>query len=223
MFKKSLCPAYGKVCGACNGENHFPSSPKCPKKKVHAVRSTEGTAESYDDYWIGTLESNGQRMFASMEVNSKAVTFQLDSGAETNIITEDLVPSENIKPTRRCITSWGGENCTPIGETEVTLVNPVNDSAYNVNFTVMPRGYICLLGLGSLMDMGLISVNTDTFNVASLTVTDITQKYPSVFDDGLGKLSGKVKLHLQADCQPKVLPARRIPFAIQKEVQEELQ
>ncbi len=225
VFRKELCPAYGKVCRVCNGKNHFPSSTKCPKKKtssVHTLSTPDTDTDTSEGYWVGSLKSNGKRVFAMMEVNSIPVCFRLDGGAEINIITDDLVSPSDIRPTHRLLESFHHTTSTPVGEADLEIVNPKTNATHSVHFAVVPKGYMCLLGQETIEEMNLVTVNTENFIVANLQVSDIMEKYPTVFDGGLGKLPGSVKLHLKPDSQPKVLPARRIPFAIQDEVKKEL-
>jgi len=44
-MQKSLCPAWGKTCDACNGKNHFKNTERCPKMK----RSVHGVQDNYSD------------------------------------------------------------------------------------------------------------------------------------------------------------------------------
>ena len=60
--------------------------------------------------------------------------------------------------------------------------------------------------------MGLLTVQKETFvSVVENLEYDLVMKYVDVFDDGLGKLPGKV--HLQGDpaSQSVILPARKVP------------
>ena len=111
---------------------------------------------------------------------------------------------------------------SPLGETTLDLVNPKTNSAYSVDFIVVPNNFTCLLGYDTLKDLDLFSVNEHLFDVASLSVKDITKKYPSVFDGQLGNLPGTVKLHVPTDCEPQILPACWVSVALGSEVKKEL-
>ena len=58
--------------------------------------------------------------------------------------------------------------------------------------------------------------------MSSCSATILLGKYPSVFDDELGKLPGKVKLSLKPDVRPRALPARKIPLAVRTQFKEEI-
>jgi hypothetical protein len=68
-----------------------------------------------------------------------------------------------------------------------------------------------LLGIKAVQDMGLLTVHRDRFiNVGQVQTTS------------LGDL-GMAKLYVDPEARPCILPSRRIPFAIQNDVQAELQ
>lgn len=43
QWKKTMCPAYGQICGKCKAPNHFSSM--CMTKKVHSLQSNEQEGE----------------------------------------------------------------------------------------------------------------------------------------------------------------------------------
>ena len=95
-----------------------------------------------------------------------------------------------------------------------------------VHFIVVDNTYTNLLGLDTLLEMGLISVDEHTFQISKLCdvqhVLDV-QRYPKVFDKSeLGTLPGHVTLYIKQDSRPQVLPPRKIPFAVQSDVEAEL-
>ena len=59
-------------------------------------------------------------------------------------------------------------------------------------------------------------------NVVENLESDLANKYPDVFDDGLGKLPGKVHLQVDPACQLGILPARKVPVSVKEKFQAEL-
>ena len=51
---------------------------------------------------------------------------------------------------------------------------------------------------------------------------DFANKYPDVFDSGLGKLPGKVHLQVDPACQPVILPARKVSVSVKEKFEVEL-
>jgi len=71
--------------------------------------------------------------------------------------------------------------------------------------------------------MGLLTIHKENFvSVVENLENDLTNKYPDVFDDGLGKLPGKVHLQVDPVCQPVVLPARKVPVSVKEKFKAEL-
>lgn len=52
-IQKEKCPAWGKTCSACKGQNHLKS--KC--KKVHSLEADE-YEDSDDDPWLKAVKGN---------------------------------------------------------------------------------------------------------------------------------------------------------------------
>ena len=72
--------------------------------------------------------------------------------------------------------------------------------------------------------MGLLTVHKDNFfSVVENLEDDLTNKYPGVFDNGLGKLPGKVHLQVDSVCQPVILPARKVPVSVKEKSKAELE
>ena len=72
--------------------------------------------------------------------------------------------------------------------------------------------------------MGLLTVHKKNFffSVAENLETDLANKCPEVFDNGLCKLPGKVHLQVDPACQPVILPARKVPVSIKEKFKAKL-
>ncbi len=86
-----------------------------------------------------------------------------------------------------------------------------------------------LLGSKPSQQMGLITVNTDSFvctNVATEPIRseakDICDEFSDVFDGPLGTFPGTVHLETEPSAVPSVLPPRRVPHAIRDQLKGEL-
>ena len=51
---------------------------------------------------------------------------------------------------------------------------------------------------------------------------DLIDKFPDVFDEGLGALPGKVHLQVGPDSKPVILPAEKVPVAVREKFKVEL-
>ena len=71
--------------------------------------------------------------------------------------------------------------------------------------------------------MGLLTVHKENFvSVVENLENDLANKYPDVFDNGLGKLPGKGHLQVDPACQPVILPARKVPVSVEDKFKAEL-
>ena len=72
--------------------------------------------------------------------------------------------------------------------------------------------------------MKLLTVHKENFiNVVENANYDLTANYADVFNKGLGTLPGKVRLQVDPDCKPVILPARKVPVSVREKFKEELQ
>ena len=213
--QKTKCPAWGKVCMNCNGRNHFKA--KC-RTKVHSLEQTNCDSEpvvpgNSTQMMMGSLSYTKKgRVTALMHVNGYDVRFQLDSGADVNIICAKFVKKNQITPPQHSLTMWNGSTMKPLGEAVLNVSNPKAITSTPVRFMVVDNNFTCLLGVDTIQELGLITVNTHAF-IGKVSGPDISS--------GLGDL-GEAKLTLGPDVKPRVLPCRRIPFAIQDEVRQQI-
>ena len=84
------CPAYGKNCLGCNGRNHFA---KCCPKKIHNVERDDTETSESESSEADYVYAVGEKPFPKradvvIKLEDKKVTFQIDTGASVNIISE---------------------------------------------------------------------------------------------------------------------------------------
>ena len=71
--------------------------------------------------------------------------------------------------------------------------------------------------------MGLFFVhNEKDVRLVENLENDLANKYPDVFDNGPGKLPGRVHLKVDPACQPVILPARKVPVSVKEKFKAEL-
>ena len=201
-MQKEKCPAWGKVCSACKGRNHF----KARCKKVHSLEREN--SDSDDDYWLASVKGRiSDKVMANMIINDCEIKFQIDTGAQVNTICQKYVKKEQAQKSNTTLKMWNKTSLKSLGETTLTLKNPLNEEEHEVNFVIVPNNYECLLGLKTIQKLNLITVNSEKF--IGKVVRD------------LGDL-GAATLKLTPSATPKALPARNIPLAIRDQVKEEI-
>ena len=103
-------------------------------------------------------------------------------------------------------------------------MNPKTNEKYKVRFLVVKEDLTPLLGLNATQKMKLLTVHKENFiNVVENANDDLTANYADVFNKGLGTLPGKVRLQVDPDCKPVILPARKVPVSVREKFKEELQ
>jgi len=117
---------------------------------------------------------------------------------------------------------WNGTEVRPVGTCALKVVNPRNNEKVKVRFLVVNESLTPLLG-NATEKMKLLTIHKENFvNVLEDVSSDLIDKYPDVFNKGLGTLPGNVHLQVDPDSKPVVLPARKIPVSIREKFKEEL-
>ena len=206
QFLKSKCPAWGKTCAKCQGRNHFAN--KC-KQRVNTVEEDYSDTDNLQGLQVLKVKGRN-RTTALMKVNGCDVRFQLDSGADVNTICQRFVKKTQVLATPQKLVMWNKTKLKPLGETILDVKNPKTGEITSTRFTVVPNGFNCLLGSTTVQEMGLITVNNHKF----------VGKVQTESED-LGDL-GEAKLCVDPNVKPKILPSRRIPIALESDVQVEI-
>ena len=214
---RNFCPAWGKTCSKCAKANHFAA---CCKSNISQITDiTEKSSEEINNVHINRKKA----VYAKMIIEGHDVRFQLDSGASVNIIPERYVTKTPIirKPVKLCM--WNGAALNSSGHCTLNITNPKNGEICQLDFQVINANFTPILGLDAIEKLRLVQFNYDQFvNFIDDDTKDIFDKYSVVFDGRLGTLPGCVHLHIRDDIKPRILPARRIPFALDEKFRKEL-
>ena len=125
------------------------------KQSVHSVEGiddsdseTEDTEYLYSVSMTGMKNANKRDIHAEMMIKGQAepTKFQVDCGATTNLISRSLVPEAEICPTNKTLYMWNQSKEKPLGECEITLINPKNRRHYKVTFLVIEKNHKPILG-----------------------------------------------------------------------------
>ena len=216
---RKMCPAWGKKCKRCKEKNHF--AKKCKKVPVHNIESEE---ELEEISVVRVQALRGRAVYARMLVRQQPVQFQVDCGASANILPLRYAEGEELDSCSQMLVMWNGTKVTPVGSCALPVVNPKTNEKYKVRFLVVKEDLTPLLGLNSTQKMKLLTVHKENFiNVVENVNDDLTANYADVFNKGLGTLPGKVRLQVDPDCKPVILPARKVPVSVREKFKEELQ
>ena len=176
LSQKCKCPAWGAKCTKCGGRNHFEVTCTSPTKKVYSPRDESSDASDVE-YIISivaqpemihavTQEHYPKVIYTEMFVDKKEVKFQVDSGAPGNVIPVNFVTDKKFEPTTKTLQMWNDTTLKPLGSCRLILRNPKNKKKFSVEFLVVDKQLIPLIGARAAQQMGLITVNTQNFKIA---------------------------------------------------------
>ena len=244
---KEKCPAYGKTCNHCKGQNHFaaccrntPSSNtrmcrRCPVKSFH-----DDDVSNYDSEYdevntltalpeaIHSVEGHPEKkLYASMTINNTSIKFQLDSGATCNVTTSKILQvtkcNAKIIPTSTILSLYNGTTVKPVRHCKVKMINPKNKRKYLVNFVVVDKSTTPILGSMAIQQMELIKVQQENISqvqstpLGPVTEASLLKHFPEVFQ-GVGCMSGEYHLTVDPSVTPVIHPPRKVPLALKNKL-----
>ncbi|CAI6370293.1 unnamed protein product [Macrosiphum euphorbiae] len=248
----NACPAYGKVCNKFKRLNHFSSLckskfdtvPKINKNnksnfkkenknffKQNLINTVDSETELNDDddlifsiNQVKLSETDYKKWFQIIYVNNVQINFQLDTGAETNVLPykwyKIINTKEPIQQTKTKIESYGGYKLSTIGT--VVLKCKIKGFVKNVQFIIIDHpNCVPILGLNTCISLNLVQrINQLNVNKSSkLDKFICTNK--EVFE-GLGTFPDIVKIKIIDGVVPKANPPRRVPLAIKTRLEQTL-
>ena len=163
-------------------------------------------------------------------VNLKVLTILVDSGATTNIVSEETwkrLKAKHINchsstnPSCKELYAYATDKPLPVKGTFSCEVQ-AGDKKTQAEFMVIRGKGISLLGRETAIKLGVLMIGV---GVAVVTSTNqaLQQQYPEVFN-GIGKLKGKqITLDIDPKVKPVVQPYRRIPFNLRDMVEEKIE
>ena len=247
------CPAYGLDCRKCGTKNHFARVCKNKKKVRTIVESTDSDTDD-DSYRVSSVKSSKKyRSHVTVKVGNHPVRFQIDSGADVNIM--DAKTFSHIKSRvklSKCNTrlyAYGSK--TPLqllGKFTATLSNSEKYDVADIYVVQGAHNAGSLLGSGSATALGILKivnqVNLDGGQQGEADfvakkgarlfkqqdqicpvppVGNLVAEYDDLFH-GIGKLKGvQVKLHIDDQIQPVAQKHRRVPFHLREKLDAELE
>jgi hypothetical protein len=219
---RGKCPAYGKTCKKCHRKNHFAA--KCQSKNIQCLDNSEETVDqAMNSLFIGAIGTDDDNTrdkhswFVSLDVGDKpvAISFKVDTGAETNTITDSLAKELPVprKSSKVRLLGYNGVVIKNLG----CLVIPVcHDSVKaELRFEIVSDDLTPILGLEASERLGIVR------RVHGVSSDDILDEFPDVFQ-GLGCLVGEHEISLDSSIKPVIHPPRRVPISLMPRVKAEL-
>lgn len=180
---------------------------------------------------IGTKSSVNSPYDVFLTVSGKKIEFQIDTGAGISAISSRQYHKElkhvPLEKTTVKLTGYSGEQLHLIGVIQPTI-KLLEKTVYG-RIYIVQNGGPPILGRNILNKLGFdftfkTSTSTKILNITEINneAAKIFQAFPDLFDGQLGTYSGrKVKLELKPNASAKFCRARPVPFAFQKQYDEE--
>ena len=235
------CPAMGQICKKCQKKNHFAKMCRSQsqsgswkpqdRKRMNALEQSEDE----DDMFIGTLsvehekhisvmesaesESKEEKWTESLIINSKIVTFKLDTGADCNAMSVNTFNALDVRGRLRAskskLVAFFGQKIAPLGKRALTC--EYKGQKHNIEFEITQEEVPSILGGATCVKLGLVK------RVHEVKMeNDILKEFEDLFD-GLGCIPGQHHIQIDHTVTPVVHAPRRIPVALRDRVVEELQ
>lgn len=234
---KGVCRAYGKKCSKCGGLNHFAVCCKTVKFK-HELRPSlkrevnevglSIVEENHPSFNIAGIHSVNSCMeqdtnawYKTLIINGNLIKFKLDTGAEINLISSEVLKCCNIfEIDRNCsikLESYGGFKLDVVGK--INVLCQFNDDEALIEFVVVQnRQCIPILGLKTCVDLGLVKRVCD---VSSISKEEFIRNNNDVFT-GIGCFPTEYTIKLKENSMPIVRAPRRVPQSILPKLKDTL-
>ena len=236
------CPAFGVDCRKCGVKNNFARVCKSKKKVRHIVESNDSDTDD-DSYKVSSVKSNKKyRSHVTVRVDNHPVRFQVDSGADVNIMDEKtfshIKSRVKLSKCKARLYPYGSRSPLRLKFT-ATLSNSEKYDVADIYVVQGTHNVGSLLGSRSATALGILRIvnrvacdNTQksernstlkkqdpsvlqtesTSPVTSVDSLNLIAEYDDLFH-GIGKLKGvQVKLHVDDQIQPVAQKHRRVPF-----------
>ena len=220
------CPAYGKICLSCKKLNHF--AKKCQlkqnaqpasrnKKKLHELEVDE------DDLFVGeiSVNENEKAWYSDIAIDNVNISFKLDTGAETNVISLENFEQISTGPmaaTNVKLSTYGNTVIKPLGK--ATLNCQSNSSECNLDFYVVDLKSTPILGLSACKKLNLLQRVNEI--QADTTLESLLNNNSDIFN-GIGTFEDKYHIELDKSVKPVVDAPRKVPHTLLPKYESALQ
>ncbi len=214
-----------------HSDKHDRGSTEMHEVNVPPRDSDDESPSPSDHQIIYSLDdiSKNNEINCSVSINGHDVHMKIDSGAKCNVMSFELFKkirtSETINAQQATrLLAYGGATVHTMGTASIHGDICLSEKTCLV-FHIVDRNVPTILGLQDALKYKLIQLHPAVFEVnedESAFSRSVKQEFKSLFDDKLGKLPIKYKMTLDPAVQPVVKPPRKIPLAMEKAVQHEL-
>lgn len=197
------CPAFGKTCFLCKGDNHFAAC--C--RRGSQVREVLNDQDNFDILDV-RMCSVGRKAdwIVNAKVADQAVALKVDTGSHANLLPYSVYrrcgKRASLKPSSSVLRSYNGDVIKHIGVATLRVL--LNSRPGDVDFFIVKKGNQAILGLLASEALGLVSRSADV--VSTCTTDEIVKEFHQLFQ-GTGCVARQYRMVLREDATPVVQPA----------------
>ncbi|XP_045473436.1 uncharacterized protein K02A2.6-like [Harmonia axyridis] len=188
-------------------------------------KNTESTNQIEELFSIESEHIDYREKFmVKIKIEGKILIFEVDSGAAVSIMSysmfKNFFPTLQIKKTDLKLVTYCKKVLDVVGYSRVGCIYETETHILNLYIVNTDRKPI--LGREWIRQLNIKLQNINQISVMN-TPENILQKYPIVLEKSMGKiLNIQAHLKLKNNATPVFIRARKIPFALQSKVEEEL-
>ncbi|XP_077535341.1 uncharacterized protein LOC144147144 isoform X2 [Haemaphysalis longicornis] len=217
--ERGRCPAFGKACFLCGGQNHFEACCKSGPRVGEVVEQRD----TFDilDVRVCTVGSNAD-WIVNAQVADQNTVFKVDTGSQANLLPYSVYRRcrnvTGLQPSGSILRSYSGDVIKHIGVATLPVV--ASNKSASFTFFILKKGRQPILGLQASEALGLVCRPVDAVTASSSE--GILQEFSHLFQ-GTGRVAREYRMVMREDAVPVVLPARRVPVALQEPFRQELE
>ena len=217
VCKNGIWPKHGLSKGSGKGSTGTATRSVC---RLEEEEDYEDPATLYQV----NAKSSPPPLEVKVMIDDCAVTMEVDTGATLSLMSETtfrtLWPRRSLVASEVRLCSYSKDPIPVVGQCNVNIEYKGRPTVQLPLIVVQGAGP-SLFGRNWLNHIVLDW--KEIYHVHCESVQAVLDKYPSVFQEGLGTLQGfKAKIHVDSNAQPRFHRARPVPYALRDKVEAEL-
>ena len=185
--------------------------------------STDESSLDEDKLFIGEVAKSTAEnvLITNLKVNDKIVKFKIDTGAQCNVLPEEIFDRIKKKPkviaTRTKLTAYAGTQVPIKGKWVLEVEQTAEWKMKAEFFIVKAPNAKALIGLQTCQNLELININQ--VNEVQEKKTDVIEVYEDAFVC-LGLVKGEYQIDLQENANPTIQPPSKVPSSLIPKIKE---
>ena len=241
---RGACPAFHQTCNKCHKKGHFANVCLSTNKHLNyldnqstPLTTAEETLDK-DNFFIGAIFDTSNRVInnnqqintiaketnakwsVTLDANRTNICYKIDSGAQVNVLPENLIETLQRKPritkSTTTLSTYNGSNIPVKGQCTLDI----HHRGKNVPllFIVADTNSLPIIGMNSRKQLNL---NKRILSISNFQKQNFLNEYKDCFGE-IGTLCKVHHITIDQNITPAVTPARNIPIALLDKLKLEL-